>query len=293
VSSRDLATGVCAWRGHVLAAASARSLDGPLLLGADIDVGDPAVVGSSPDGRGGDGAGHWRLARCLRCDAWQRVEIPTAGAERLPEPAEMDLPRRDRALRTAIVMRAIAVERGVHSVFFAIVAALAVALRVELAGVQGWVRDLLTQLTTNANGTGNAFRGSFVVKEGNHLLALKPSTLNIVIAAAVVYCVIEGVEAVGLWRERRWAEYLTVLATVGFIPYEISELMKSISVLKVSALVVNLIILAYLLWSKELFGIGRLRHRNEDHDPFEPFARPGESEPVELSGAGGRRVPNY
>ncbi|MDQ2723899.1 MAG: DUF2127 domain-containing protein [Actinomycetota bacterium] len=284
---KDLHTAVCAVKGHELPAARVRSLDGPLLIGAEVDVSDPSVVGSGdlPGEGGPPEAQMWRLARCLRCDSWLRVEPPGEAPERQPPLDEIHLPRRDKALRTALIMRVIAVERGVHSVLFAVVAALAIALRVELVGVKGWVRHLLTGLTSNSTQTGNAFGGSFIAKEGNHLLALKTSTLTVVIAAAVAYCVVEGVEAVGLWRERRWAEYLTVLATVGFIPYEIDELIKGISALKVGALIVNLVILFYLLWSKELFGIGRFRHRHdaEPEDPWERFARPrppGRRDPV-------------
>lgn len=282
---KDLPTAVCAVRGHELPAAHVRSLDGPLLVGAEIDVSDPSVAGTGPGSADGGEAGAnrpgaaetWRLARCLRCDAWRRVDPPGAeAADRLPPPEQLHLPRRDKALRTAIVMRVIAVERGIHSVLFTLVAVLAFLLRVELVGVKGWVRHALSGLTSNSSQTGNAFGGSFLVKEGNHLLALKTSTLTVVIAVAVAYAVVEGVEAVGLWRERRWAEYLTVLATVGFIPYEIEELLKGVSALKVAALIINVVILAYLLWSKELFGIGRLRHRHDEEaeDPWARFARP-------------------
>ena len=74
-------------------------------------------------------------------------------------------------------------------------------------------------------------------------------------AAVAAYAVLEGTEAVGLWQGRRWAEYLTFVATVIFVPYEIYELTKTISALKVLALVINLAIVAYLLFAKRLFGL--------------------------------------
>jgi uncharacterized membrane protein len=267
VGHRDLATAVCAWRGHVTPASDADPLDGPLLIGVDVDV----------DARDGTGTVPVRLARCLRCDAWCPSPRPDpATTSPLPAPAQMHVPRRGKALRSAVILRLIAVERVIHVVLYGTVALLAILLRTELSGVKSWVRHLLTQLTSTNNGTGNAFGGSLIVKEGNHLLTLKSSTLDIVIAAAVAYAVIEGTEAVGLWRERRWAEYLTVVATVGFVPYEVDELTKGTSVLKILALALNLVVLVYLLWSKELFGIGRLRHRRpeEPEDPLEPFYRP-------------------
>jgi len=67
--------------------------------------------------------------------------------------------------------------------------------------------------------------------------------------------VVEWTEAIGLWRERRWAEYLTVLATAGFLPFEVRELVDRITVLRVGALVVNLALLIWLVYAKRLFGL--------------------------------------
>lgn len=65
---------------------------------------------------------------------------------------------------------------------------------------------------------------------------------------ALAYGVLEGAEAYGLWRRRRWGEWLTVAATsLLFIP-EIWELTKSATLLKVGALLVNITVVAYLLW---------------------------------------------
>jgi uncharacterized membrane protein (DUF2068 family) len=76
---------------------------------------------------------------------------------------------------------------------------------------------------------------------------------------ALAYGGLEAAEGYGLWRRRRWGEYLTVLATsLLFIP-EIWEIAIKASPLKVGALVVNVAIVAYL--------ISRLRsgRRSEPH----------------------------
>jgi uncharacterized membrane protein (DUF2068 family) len=66
--------------------------------------------------------------------------------------------------------------------------------------------------------------------------------------AAIAYATLEGAEAYGLWMRRRWGEWLTVVATsLLFIP-EIWELTKSASFLKVGALLVNIAVVAYLVW---------------------------------------------
>ena len=78
---------------------------------------------------------------------------------------------------------------------------------------------------------------------------------NVLGVGAAGYAVLEGAEAVGLWFQRRWAEYLTFLATLIFMPYEIYELTLSVSVLKSVAFVVNVVVAVYLLFAKRLFGL--------------------------------------
>lgn len=65
---------------------------------------------------------------------------------------------------------------------------------------------------------------------------------------AIAYGLLEGVEAYGLSKRRRWGEWLTVVATsLLFIP-EVWELTRSATPLKVGAVLANVLIVAYLLW---------------------------------------------
>jgi uncharacterized membrane protein (DUF2068 family) len=66
--------------------------------------------------------------------------------------------------------------------------------------------------------------------------------------AAIAYGILEAAESYGLFRRRRWGEWLTVVATsLLFIP-EVWELTKSATVLKVGAVILNVLVVAYLLW---------------------------------------------
>jgi uncharacterized membrane protein (DUF2068 family) len=53
---------------------------------------------------------------------------------------------------------------------------------------------------------------------------------------------------VGLLLKRRWAEYLTVLATVLLLPLEFYELAHKVNLFRVMVLLANLAILAYLIF---------------------------------------------
>jgi uncharacterized membrane protein (DUF2068 family) len=65
---------------------------------------------------------------------------------------------------------------------------------------------------------------------------------------ALGYAVLEGAEAYGLFRRRRWGEWLTVVATSLLLIPEGWEIAKRATVLKVGGVIVNLLIVAYLLW---------------------------------------------
>jgi uncharacterized membrane protein (DUF2068 family) len=65
---------------------------------------------------------------------------------------------------------------------------------------------------------------------------------------ALAYGVLEAAEAYGLWRRRRWGEWLTVVATSLLLIPEVWELTKSVTVLKLGALLVNIAVVAYLVW---------------------------------------------
>jgi uncharacterized membrane protein (DUF2068 family) len=54
-------------------------------------------------------------------------------------------------------------------------------------------------------------------------------------------------EGIGLLRQKRWAEYLTVVATASLIPLEIFEVFKHVTWIRVLLFAGNLAILAYLL----------------------------------------------
>jgi uncharacterized membrane protein (DUF2068 family) len=58
-------------------------------------------------------------------------------------------------------------------------------------------------------------------------------------------CLVEGT---GLMLEKRWAEYFTLTLTILALPWEVFELAKRVTSLRVALLVINLGVLVYLIW---------------------------------------------
>ncbi|TMD13945.1 MAG: DUF2127 domain-containing protein [Chloroflexi bacterium] len=77
--------------------------------------------------------------------------------------------------------------------------------------------------------------------------------ISLLALSAIVYAALEATEGVGLAMRRRWAEYLTVIATGILIPYEAYEVISHPTLFKVGALLLNLAVVGYLAYRKRLF----------------------------------------
>jgi uncharacterized membrane protein (DUF2068 family) len=64
---------------------------------------------------------------------------------------------------------------------------------------------------------------------------------------AMAYAGLFAVEAFGLWRGRRWAEWLTVIATSSLVPIEIYEVLHRPGIIKVIVIAVNLLVVWILV----------------------------------------------
>lgn len=95
--------------------------------------------------------------------------------------------------------------------------------------------------------------------------ALPAGQLRLVGFGFFLYASLFATEGVGLWRQKRWAEYLTVVATASFIPFEIYELTRRQTLPRIGALVINVAVVGYLIW--------RLKHPWESGE--KPSATPG------------------
>lgn len=239
-------------------------LKGHELLGTDVARIRPAdeLVVREP----GDGL---RWHRCLRCDSWIPLPPPTAPtAEHLPERSSIELPLRGRPLRDRYVLRLIALDRLLH---FVVLGALAAVLFLFIAKRQAYSDTFYRVLDAvqGALGGPDGFRGGGIVRELQRAFSARSSTLYLVGLALAGYAVLEGIEAVGLWLAKRWAEYLTFVATALLLIPEVYELTGRITVTKVLTLAINLAVLAYLLFAKRLFGVrggGRVEELARERD---------------------------
>ena len=77
-----------------------------------------------------------------------------------------------------------------------------------------------------------------------------------------IYAGLDLIEGIGLYLEQTWAEYLTLAITASFLPLEVFEVFRRITLIRVSLLVVNALVFLYLL--KLVTG----RQRGKSGPPF-------------------------
>ena len=193
-----------------------------------------------------------RWYRCLRCDSWLPLTPPAAPPDPfLPARDEIVLPLRGRPLRNRYVLRLIAIDRVIH---FLVLGVLGVGI-ILFAGHQKDLRgDYLRLLNSLQSSFGFVSSKHGIFREITHLVDLSSTKLYLYGSAFSLYAAVNGVEAVGLWKERRWAEYLTFIEVALLLPLEIYELTVKISYLKIAALVLNLAVMIYLGYAHRLFG---------------------------------------
>jgi uncharacterized membrane protein (DUF2068 family) len=201
--------------------------------------------------------GEVRWYRCLRCDSWVALSRPSASARpHPPERAEIVVPLRGKALRDKIILRLIAIDRAAH---FLILVLLGTGV-LAFAGNEQQLRSAYYRILTAIQGgvAGGPVQSTGhvgILHELDRLFSLRSGALREIGIALLAYGVLEGVEAVGLWYTKRWAEYLAFVATAVLLPLEVYEIIHRGSVLKVLGFAVNLAVVAYLLFAKRLFGL--------------------------------------
>jgi uncharacterized membrane protein (DUF2068 family) len=199
-----------------------------------------------------------RWYRCLRCDSWLPLPAPDPGEatrEHVPALDQIELPLRGKPLRDKIVLRAIAVDRAFHFVVLGLLAIAVFLFASHQQDLHHRFYRVLNDLQVAFGGNPSHPRKSGLLHDLDQLFTLQSSKLRLAGLGIGAYALLEGAEAVGLWYQKRWAEYLTFIATTALLPLELYELSNSVSPFKLIALIINIAIVVYLLFAKRLFGL--------------------------------------
>lgn len=106
----------------------------------------------------------------------------------------------------------------------------------------------------------NEFVGAFLSK----LQLVHTKELKEISALGAGYAALFLTEGTGLLFRKRWAEWLTIVATSSLMPLEVYELIKEFTGVRLLALLINAAVVLYLIYlvrQKENGARGSARHR--------------------------------
>ncbi|WP_406235979.1 DUF2127 domain-containing protein [Nocardia sp. NBC_01009] len=188
--------------------------------------------------------------RCLRCGTFVPGDPVGSGpADHAPE-----VPR-GRLLRDRWLMRALAIERLLRGLLLVAVAVVVFKFRSSRETMRAAFDQDLPLLRPFADQIGWDIDRSKLVRLAGEAFDLSHTTLLWIGFGILAYAGLQMLEAVGLWLVKRWGEYFAVVATSLFLPLEIYELTEKITALRIGALVLNIAAVAWLVYSKRLFGL--------------------------------------
>ncbi len=188
--------------------------------------------------------------RCLRCGAFV-----TDGQHSSGPAAAAPLVHRGKELRSELILRVFAVERFLRFLILGGAAYGVWRFKYDRAGIQRAFSKDLPAIRALYRDLGFDVSHSKLLGLIQHSFTLNSRTLTYLAIGLAGYALIELVERVGLWLGTRWGEYLAMVATSIFLPYEVYDLTVKITWLRVVAFVINLLLVIYLAWTKRLFGI--------------------------------------
>jgi uncharacterized membrane protein (DUF2068 family) len=201
--------------------------------------------------------------RCLRCGDF------VLGPPRQSGPAD-DAPivLRGRALRDAVVLRLLALERFAKGTLVLLGGYGIVRFRSHRDAIERAFHEDLPLLKPFADKIGWNLDDSAVVHTLRTVIEARSNTLLWVAVGLLVYGVLQLVEGVGLWMLKRWGEYFAVVATSLGLPIEVYELTERVTWVRVGALLINIAAVLYIALSKRLFGLrgGHAAYVAERHE---------------------------
>jgi uncharacterized membrane protein (DUF2068 family) len=114
------------------------------------------------------------------------------------------------------------------------------------------------KLLSFINGDIHAWAADFIVRHGidianryvssalERLVGIGNNELITWSTIAFIYSTLLFTESLGLWFQKRWAEYLTAISTALFLPIEAYEIYERFTWIRVSILVLNIFVVWYL-----------------------------------------------
>lgn len=123
-------------------------------------------------------------------------------------------------------------------------------------------KDLVDVFTRFIVDIGRDPEGHFANLILDKLALIDPHRLKQISIAIFAGATLHAIEGVGLVMRRVWAEYVTLILTASFLPWEIVEIIRHTTWIKVVLLLLNIAVVVYLIFYVQ----AKVRRQEEPQD---------------------------
>jgi uncharacterized membrane protein (DUF2068 family) len=106
------------------------------------------------------------------------------------------------------------------------------------------VGDLLARFVDHLRFNPESRLVNFILEESS---LITDHMLRRIGAVVFIYAALDLIEGIGLYLEKTWAEYMTLIITGSFLPWELYEVFRKLTWIRGGLLVVNALVFLYLI----------------------------------------------
>jgi uncharacterized membrane protein (DUF2068 family) len=92
---------------------------------------------------------------------------------------------------------------------------------------------------------------------------IDPHRLKEISVGIFAYAIIDAIEGTGLVMRKTWAEYVTLILTASFLPWEFFEILRHVTWIKIVITIINILVVLYLAYHVQR----RARQHNKKISP--------------------------
>ena len=135
-------------------------------------------------------------------------------------------------------MTLLAIEKSIGAVFFLVATAFLIFL-----GARGITHPLQSLFAEELREDPHDLLATLLI---GFLPQVSRSALLTLALISAAYLVLHVIEATGLWSGQLWVEYLVLVETAAFLPYEVYEIARGATWFRLAIFIMNLLIVYYL-----------------------------------------------
>jgi uncharacterized membrane protein (DUF2068 family) len=166
---------------------------------------------------------------------------PTPNLPAAPAPPQPPAPKplTKRVGHSMLLIRIIAIDKFVKGACLIVIGTFILHMIRDDKNLHDTLHDFVNDLRIDPN---NKYIHNLLEKT----LGVSERTLRLFYTGTLIYAALYLIEGLGLFFDKAWAEWMTIIATALFLPLEIVEICRDVTLFRVIVFILNVLMVIYL-----------------------------------------------